>query len=211
MFIQIIQGKCRDAEGMRRLSEEWRRDMAPKVEGWLGSTYGITDDDEFVAVVRFESREAAMRNSMRPEQGQWWKRMEECFDGPAVFHDCDNAMMFLGGGSDDAGFVQIIQGRVSDPERFRGFMTQPMDVLHEQRPEIVGGTIAMEPDGWFTETVAFRSEAEARAGEAKEMPEGAAREQWDQEMAMMTDLRYLDLHMPWFSSAGERAGGMPQS
>jgi hypothetical protein len=207
VFIQIIQGKCRDAEGMRRLSEEWRRDMAPKVEGWMGSTYGITDDDEFVAVVRFQSREAAMRNSMRPEQGEWWKRMEECFDGPAVFHDCDNAMMFLGGGSDDAGFVQIIQGRVSDPERFRGFMSQPMDVLHEQRPEIVGGTIAMEPDGWFTETVAFRSEAEARAGEAKEMPEGAAREQWDQEMAMMTDLRYLDLHAPWFSSTG----GMPQS
>jgi hypothetical protein len=206
VFIQIIQGKCRDAEGMRRLSEDWRRDMAPKVEGWLGSTYGITDDDEFVAVVRFDSREAAMRNSVRPEQGEWWKRMEACFDGPTVFHDCDNAVMFLGGGADDAGFVQIIQGRVSDPERFRGFMSQPMDVLHEQRPEIVGGTIAMEPDGWFTETVAFRSEAEARAGEAKEMPEGPEREQWDQEMAMMTDLRYLDLHTPWFSSAG----GMPQ-
>ena len=26
-------------------------------EGWLGGTYGITDDDEFVGVVRFESRE----------------------------------------------------------------------------------------------------------------------------------------------------------
>jgi hypothetical protein len=55
--------------------------------------------------------------------------------------------------------------------------------------------------------VAFRSEAEARAGESKEVPQGAAREQWDQEMAMMTDLRYLDLHAPWFSSTG----GMPQS
>jgi hypothetical protein len=80
-------------------------------------------------------------------------------------------------------------------------------VLHQQRHEIVGGTIATEPDGWFTETVAFRSEAEARAGESKEVPQGAAREQWDQEMAMMTDLRYLDLHTPWFSSTG----GMPQS
>jgi hypothetical protein len=209
VFIQIIQGKCRDAEGMRRLSEEWREQMAPSAEGWLGGTYGITDDDEFVAVVRFESREAAMRNSVRPEQGEWWKRMEDCFDGPATFHDSDNAMMFLEGGSDDAGFVQIIQGRVSDPERFRSFMSQPMDVLHEQRPEIVGGTIAMEPDGWFTETVAFRSEAEARAGEAKEMPEGAG-DDWAREMERMTDLRYLDLHSPWFSSAGGTAGGMPQ-
>ena len=209
VFIQIIQGKCRDAEGMRRLTDEWRERMAPSVEGWLGGTYGITDDDEFVAVVRFESREAAMRNSVRPEQGEWWSRFEKCLDGPAAFHDCDNAMMFLGGGSDDAGFVQVIQGRVSDPERFRSFMSQPMDVLHEQRPEIMGGTIAMEPDGWFTETVAFRTEAEAREGESREMS-GEMADRWAQEMATMSDVHYLDLHSPWFSSAGERSGGMSQ-
>lgn len=212
VFIQIIQGKCRDSAGMRRLSEEWREQVGPSAEGWLGGTYGVTDDGEFVAVVRFESREAAMRNSVRPEQGEWWSRFEKCFEGPAVFHDCDNAMMFLDGGSDDAGFVQVIQGRVSDPERFRTFMSQPMDVLHEQRPEIIGGTIAMEPDGWFTETVAFRSEAEARAGESRagesaELSDSPEQRRWEQEMATMTDLRYLDLHMPWFSTASGPGGG----
>ena len=45
MFIQIIQGKCRDADEMRRLSDEWRDQMAPMAEGWLGGTYGITDDN----------------------------------------------------------------------------------------------------------------------------------------------------------------------
>jgi hypothetical protein len=201
VFIQIIQGKCRDADEMHRLTDEWRDTMAPSAQGWLGGTYGITDDNQFIGVVRFESREAAARNSARPEQGEWWRRMEQCFDGEATFHDCDDAMMFLGGGADDAGFVQVIQGRVSDPERFRHFMGQPMDALHEQRPEIIGGTIAMEPDGWFTETIAFRSEAEARTGEKKEMP-ADARQQWEQEMANMQDLRYLDLHHPWFASAG---------
>ena len=196
MFIQIIQGKCRDAEGMRRLSEEWRRDMAPKVEGWLGSTYGITDDDEFVAVVRFESREAAMRNSMRPEQGQWWKRMEECFDGPAVFHDCDNAMMFLGGGSDDAGFVQIIRGKVEDPSRIKAMLADT-SMLHEMRPEIIGGTLALEPDGTFTETVAFRDEDSARAGEQMEPP-AEVRSELE---SMMAGARFYDLHHPWFESA----------
>ncbi|WP_270889952.1 hypothetical protein [Pedococcus sp. 5OH_020] len=200
MFIQIIQGKCRDAGEMRRLSDEWREQMGATAQGWLGGTYGITDDNEFVGIVRFESREAAARNSARPEQGEWWQRMESCLDGPATFHDCDNAMMFLDGGSDEAGFVQVIQGRVSDPERFRHFMEQPMDMLHEQRPEIIGGTIAMEPDGWFTETVAFRSEDEARQGEQKEMPE-QGRQEWADEMAMMQDVRYLDLHHPWFATA----------
>jgi len=200
VFIQIIQGKVRDAGEMRRLVDEWREQMGSTAEGWLGGTYGITDDNQFVGVVRFESREAAARNSGKPEQGQWWQRMEDCFDGPATFHDCDDVAMFLDGGSDDAGFVQVIQGRVSDPERFRHFMEQPMDMLHEQRPEIIGGTIAMEPDGWFTETVAFRSEEEAREGERKEMPSEARRD-WDQEMATMQDVKYLDLHHPWFASA----------
>lgn len=200
MFIQIIQGKVHDASEMRRLVDEWREQMGATAEGWLGGTYGITDDNQFVGVVRFESREAAARNSGKAEQGEWWQRMEACFDGAATFHDCDDATMFLDGGSDDAGFVQVIQGRVSDPERFRHFMEQPMDVLHEQRPEIIGGTIAMEPDGWFTETVAFRSEDEARDGERKDMPEEARRD-WEQEMAAMQDLTYLDLHHPWFASA----------
>ncbi len=200
MFIQIIQGKCRDAEQVHRLSDEWRETMGKTAEGWLGGTYGITDDGEFVGVVRFESREAAARNSTKPEQGEWFQRMKACFDGEVTFHDCDDAMMFLDGGSDDAGFVQVMQGRVADPMKFRSFMEQPMDALHEQRPEIIGGTIAIEPDGWFTETVAFRSEAEARAGEMTPMPEDA-REAWEEQMAAMSDLRYLDLHAPWFASA----------
>jgi hypothetical protein len=210
MFIQIIQGKCRDADEMRRLSDEWRDQMGATAEGWLGGTYGITDDGEFLGVVRFESREAAARNSAKPEQGEWWSRMEQCFDGPATFHDCDNAMMFLDGGSDDAGFVQVIQGRVADPERFRSFMSQPMDTLHDQRPEIIGGTIAMEPDGWFTETVAFRTEAEAREGEKKDMS-GADQERWAQEMEQMTDVHYYDLHRPWFATAPMSGSGMSGS
>ncbi len=200
MFIQIIQGKCNDADRVHQLIDQWRDEMGSKVEGWLGGTYGITDDGEFVGVIRFDSREAAAQNSARPEQGAWWEETKSCFDGEVTFHDCDNAMTFLGGGSDEAGFVQIMQGRLSDPERFRHFMEQPMDMLHETRPEILGGTIAMEPDGWFTQTVAFRTEAEAREGEHKEMP-AELREQFQTEMSMMQDVKYLDLHHPWFASA----------
>lgn len=199
MFIQIIQGRCRDADRLHDLIDEWRETLGQSASGWLGGTYGITDDNEFVGIVRFESRDAAEENSSRPEQAEWWQRTSDCFDGEVAFHDCDNAMLFLGGGADDAGFVQIIQGRVTDSERFRHFMEQPMDALRDARPEIIGGTIAMESDGWFTQTVAFRTEAEARAGEHKEMP-AEIREQMEAEMAVVQDVRYLDLHHPWFSS-----------
>ncbi|ANH39618.1 hypothetical protein I601_3211 [Nocardioides dokdonensis FR1436] len=201
MFIQVIQGRCNDPDRMRQLTEEWRAQLGPTAEGWLGGTYGITDDGEAVAVVRFDSREAASRNSARPEQGEWWQQMEACFDGEVTVHDCDNAMLFLGGGSDEAGFVQVIQGRIDDPERFRHFMERPMDALHEVRPEIIGGTLAMEPDGWFVQTIAFRTEEEARAGEQKQMPP-EVRGEFEDTMAHVSDQRFLDLHRPWFASAG---------
>jgi hypothetical protein len=201
MFIQVIQGMCSDEAMLRRHMDRWREELAPGAEGWLGGTYGMTDDGQFVGVVRFESREAAARNSLRPEQGAWWQEASRCFDGEVSFHDCDDVILMLGGGSDDAGFVQVMQGRLDDPMRFREFMSQPMDMLHEARPEILGGTIAIDADGFFTETIAFRSEAEARAGESKEMPAEMA-EQYGREMAQVHDMRYLDLHHPWFASAG---------
>jgi hypothetical protein len=75
-----------------------------------------------------------------------------------------------------------------------------MDTLHEARPEIIGGTIAIDDDGYFTETVAFRSEAEAREGERREMP-SEVQQQFADEMSQVQDLRYLDLHHPWFATA----------
>jgi hypothetical protein len=199
MFIQMIQGTCRDSDGLRRQIDLWRRELGPKAEGWLGGTYGVTDDSTFVGMVRFDSKEAATRNSTRPEQNAWWTETEKYFDGEVTFHDCDDAMIFLDGGTDDAGFVQVIEGRLTDPERFRRFMDLPMDLLHETRPEIIGGVMAMAPDGTFIETVAFRSEDAAREGERKEMP-AEMRQEWDDVIAQMQDVTYLDLRHPWFAS-----------
>ena len=44
------------------------RELGPGAIGWLGGTYGFTDDDMFVGVVRFETREAAMANSGDPSR-----------------------------------------------------------------------------------------------------------------------------------------------
>lgn len=204
MFIQVIQGKCNDADGIHRRMDMWREELEPGAEGFLGGTYGLTDDNEFIGVVRFDSHESAERNSNRPEQGAWWAETAKCFDGEATFHDCDDVTLMLDGGSDDAGFVQVIQGRVSDPAKLHQMMdNQPMEMLHQQRPDIMGGTIAIDKDGFFTQTIAFRSEAEAREYEKKEMP-AEMREQMESMGAMESDVSYHDLHHPWFATAGRR-------
>ncbi|KRF35700.1 hypothetical protein [Terrabacter sp. Soil810] len=203
MFIQVIQGRCTDADAIHRQMDRWREELEPGAQGWLGGTYGITEDGEFVGVVRFDSRASAEANSARPEQGAWWKQTARLFDGEASFHDCDDVTMMLDGGSDDAGFVQVIQGRLSDAERFRHMMEGPMDMLHEARPDIIGGTIAIDADGFFTQTMAFRTEDAAREGEQKSPPPETQAEM-DEMMALMSDVSYHDLHHPWFATAGAR-------
>lgn len=200
MFIQIIQGKCTRQEELRALAESWRKEISGQAVGWLGGTYGFTDDDMFVGAVRFESREAAMANSARPEQTAWAQKMMELMDGPVEYHDCDDVTLFLGGGSDEAGFVQVIRGKVDDPNRLKAMLADT-SMLHEMRPEILGGSLAIEADGTFTETVAFTDEASAREGERKEMPADVG--QSFQEL--VRDAKFYDLHHPWFESAS-RAG-----
>ena len=195
MFIQIIQGKCTRQDECREMGERWLRELAPGADGWLGGTYGFTDDDQFMAIVRFDSRESAQANGARPEQGAWWQEMERLFDGPVEFHDCDDVTLMLEGGSDDAGFVQVIRGKVDDATTMKKMMTDT-EMLHEMRPDIIGGTLAIEEDGTFIETIAFTDEESARRGEQVPMPD-------DVRQAMesaMHDVSYLDLREPWFTS-----------
>lgn len=207
MFIQIIQGRCTRQDELRAHTDKWLRDIAPHAEGWLGGTYGFTDDDMFVGMVRFESREAAMANSERADQQAWWREAEQLFDGQVEFHDADKVMLMLQGGSDDAGFVQVIRGKIDDPALLEAELPEMSNMLHESRPEIIGSTFAIEEDGTFTETVFFTDEAAAREGEQKAMPVTDQvrhlMEDWER---VTHDVTYLDLHHPWFASRGAAAG-----
>jgi hypothetical protein len=196
VFIQIIQGRCTQQDKLHTMLDRWPEELGPGADGWLGGTYGFTDDDQFVAVVRFEDREKAMANSQRPEQAKWAEEMMSLLDGPAEFHDCDDVTLLFDGGSDNAGFVQVIRGKVDDPERLRRLMTSDPTEMRRMRPEIMGATLAIEPDGTFTETVAFTDETSARSGEEVEPPEEVRREL---DYAMQGAMFY-DLHRPWFNS-----------
>ena len=75
MFVQVIQAQVSDAAAVREAMERWAQELAPGAEGWLGTTAGVTDDGRFIALARFDSAQAARRNSDRPEQGEWWDQL----------------------------------------------------------------------------------------------------------------------------------------
>jgi hypothetical protein len=198
MFIQVIQGKVGDAVSLRGAVERWRDEIAPNVPGWLGTTGGVTSDGTAIAVVRFESDDAARANSESAEQQRWWAEFSQYFDGPVTFHDCREIFTFLGGGSDDAGFVQVIQGHSTDMARMRQMFEQSSQALRLARPDVLGGVVALHGDGGFTQVVYFTSEADAREGEGKPPPP-----EMDSDLAsMMSDATFLDLTRPWMHSPG---------
>jgi hypothetical protein len=202
MFVQVIQGPGSDVEAVQATVDRWLRELEPGAEGWLGCTYGVTDDGTLIAVVRFESAEAAQRNAARPEQQAWWQEMESHFTGPVVFHDCPDVMVLGRGGSDDAKFVQVIQGRVRDRERAHALAkqaNQSAGLSSAYRPDFIGATRAIDDEGYVTETIAFTSEADAREGERKEPP-AELKQLVDEEMSMLEDTRFLDLRQPRFAS-----------
>ena len=164
MFVQVIQGTVTDPDLLRRQLDRWRSELKPGAKGYLGATSGITPDGRTIALVRFDSEQAAQANSERPEQGAWWNETEKAF-GQVSFQNCREVDLMMGGGSTDAGFVQVLQGRVKDQDEFRRRGREMEAQLQERRPDILGMLTAWHGDGAFTTAAYFRSEADARQQE----------------------------------------------
>lgn len=196
MFVQFIEGRVADPERLKRQYDRWLEQHSPDVEGWIGSTAGVTDDGVGFLAVRFASPEAARANSDRPEQGEWWSETEACFEGPVDFLDCEQVELFLGGGSDDAGFVQVIRGQTTDVERSRRMMSEMERELPERRPDVIGGYVGTRGDGTFAQVVYFTSEEEARKGEAASSDDAG-----EMQELLKEPPRFLDLKDPWLASA----------
>jgi hypothetical protein len=151
VFIQVIQGQATNPDALRAELDRWKVELQPGADGWLGSTSGVTDDGRFIAVVRFASEELARRNSDRPEQDAWWSQASKHL-AEVAFHDSTRVHTYREGGSDQAGFVQVIQGYSPDMERLAALGRAREQTMAEQAPHILGMTVAEQstPTGRVT-------------------------------------------------------------
>jgi hypothetical protein len=200
MFVQVIQGQVDDPGELRSALDRWIRELAPGAVGWLGSTAGVTDDGRFIALARFESEEAARRNSDRPEQDGWWSETSKLFTGEASFRESRDVVVDQNGDPDKAGFVQVIQGRSSDPARARELMGEDSSEWAAFRPDIVGSVAAEHEGGAYTMALYFTSEAAAREGEHREPPPELKAQMEEMDALTVGVPEFFDLKQPWLYS-----------
>jgi hypothetical protein len=198
MFVQIIEGRVKDRDALRRQHERWVAEIRPGAAGFLGSTAGVTDDGVGITLARFESAAAAQANSERPEQGEWWAETARCFDGDVTFTESEDVEQYLAGGSNDAGFVQVMKGSGADRARMNELDKQFEPVAASFRPDLIGGLRVWTGPDSYVEAAYFTSEADARAGEKNEPPPELA-EQMGEIETMMANVEFLDLRDPLLS------------
>lgn len=199
MFVQIIEGSANDREGTKAEMDRWVRELGPSAEGWLGSTAGVTPDGRLIAVVRFDSEAAARSQSDKPEQGRWWESFSQNLEGEATFFESSGVTVGGGGGSDEAGFVQIMRGKVNDIDKAKALDARMEEEMPQRRSDVIGSVTAYKEDGTFYSVIYFTSLEEARQGE-KEMNENPPPQMDEWTQLMDGELTFYDLEEPWLAS-----------
>ena len=193
MFVQVIKGKTNDPARLRSQNDRWRDEVRPGAAGFLGSTGGIADDGAVIFFARFADEAAARANSNRAEQGAWWEETMGCFDGEPTFRESSDTRVLFEGGSDNAGFVQVMEGSVADRAKADAFETPEMiDQLRAARPDLIGGIRVWFEGGAFAELAYFSSEEAARQGESSADFEGPQQEYMD----LYKDMTFTDIRDP---------------
>ncbi len=194
MFVQIIEGRTADADGLRRQGARWRDEIGPGAVGFIGVTAGVAEDGRAITIARFESEAAARANSERPEQSAWWAETAKYYEGDVSFTESSDTVELLGGGSNDAGFVQIMKVRGVDRATIER-LDRSFDDLASARPDLIGGLRVWTGPDSYVEAAYFTSEAEARAGERAELPEEAAA-MMAEFQEIMANTEFIDLKDP---------------
>jgi hypothetical protein len=194
MFVQIIEGTTSKADALITAGDAWQKEVRPGAIGYLGVTSGVAADGRAFTLVRFQDEASARANSDRPEQGAWFqKHLASAYDAPPTFTESSDVTEFMGGGSNDAGFVQVMKSRGVDRAEMER-LDQVFEGFVGDRPDIIGGLRVWTGADTCIDVMYFTSEAEARKGEQAEMPDELKAAMADFEAIGQTE--YIDLPDP---------------
>ncbi len=188
VFVVLARGPAGDPGALRRGWEEWHLRVESENAGWLGSTGGIASGGEWLAAVRYSSEEAARAAAIADS---------DLLTGATTVEVTGDVHLVKGNGSPaDGGFVQFMRARVPDRDRLEAVEAAVGNQFATIRRDFLAGLRAWTGPDRLTAVDWFTSEADARAGEAIEIPAdlGALFGEW---MSLLHDVEWYDLVQPW--------------
>jgi hypothetical protein len=88
------------------------------------------------------------------------------FETPPTIDESADVQLLLGGGSDDAGFVQVVRAAAPDRSGIETLMTaERIAEVQRTRPDLIGSIRLWLADGSFVEAAYFTGESAARTAE----------------------------------------------
>lgn len=193
MYVQVIKGKTSDPTALMEYGRSWQTEVRPGSVGYLGSTAGVAADGTFVVIAQFTDEVAAKENSNRPEQDAWFQGFAKLIDGEPTFAESTDTSVLFDGPSTKAGFVQVMESRVTDRAKAEAFESEELlTELRKARPDLLGGLRLWLPNDRVIEAAYFTSEAAARKGEQSE----DFGDQGAQFGELYEDMTYTDLVNP---------------
>ncbi len=192
MFVEVVQGSAADPESVHQLLDRWVVEVAPCAPGWRGTTAGVAAHGGFVAMIRFDSDGAPI-----PGHHDWRAEMLRLLNGSGSSQIYDHVVVLKETDDRPDGFVQFVLGKVHDLTAAETYLKDFDRIYAPLRPDSTGRLMAGRDDGQFVGAFSFRSEPDARRGEAQDVSPRIADMIGQVKSLRDGRARYVDLTDPW--------------
>lgn len=88
-FVQLFEFTTSKFDEVQKFNDEWRDRYPDRGFNWLLLGADRDKDGTYVAMVHFDSYEAAMKNSEDPRTTEYSEKMAALTDGPLSFRNLD--------------------------------------------------------------------------------------------------------------------------
>ena len=187
-FVLLARAPGGDLDILRRRWDRWHQQAAATSAHWLGSTGGLAPGGDWLAAVRYSYEEAARTAA---------QAATDLLPDATTIEVTGDVHLVEGNGSPaDGTFVQFMRARVPERHRLEAVEESVGDRFAAHRTDFLAGLRAWTGPDRLTVVDWFTSEADARAGEAIDIPAdlGALFGEW---MSLLHDVEWYDLRQPW--------------
>ncbi len=158
MFLELVQGRAVSEAALRSAWEQVLATIAEEATGWIGATSGAAAHGGFVAILGFESEEAARISMGRLDESATWNPLEPLL-ADLRFRELPHVRAFGVAGLGDADLVEVTQGSANDVGRLLSVVEgSARAVLADEAPFL--GTLVAWDDSAFAVNVLYRRASE---------------------------------------------------